>query len=180
MSLSPLSYSLLVMYEGSIYALRDPFGNRPLTVGMLVPPPAEGGPRASQEKLAIEGWVVSSESCSFPSVCARIFRDIQPGEIMKLQRNGLPKTLTIVPRLDPEKLPAFCIFEYVYFARPDSLLETQMVYGVRQRCGRQLAIEAPLVLTDPTLKDRVIVSPVPESSIPAALGFSQQVSLSKI
>jgi glutamine phosphoribosylpyrophosphate amidotransferase len=175
MSLSPLSYALLVMYEGNIYALRDPFGNRPLTVGMLVPPPAEGGPRASSEKLAIEGWVVSSESCSFPSVCARIFRDIQPGEICKLQRNCMPRTLTIVPRQDPSILPAFCIFEYVYFARPDSLLENQMVYGVRQRCGEQLAIEAPLVLADESQIDDVIISPVPESSIPAALGFAHKV-----
>jgi len=122
MSLTPLSYSLVLLYQDSIFAIRDPYGNRPLTVGCLIPPPAEGGPRASCDNLAIEGWVVSSESCSFPSVCAKIYRDIEPGEILKISKNQLPKTLAIVERPDPAALPAFCLFEYVYFARPDSLL----------------------------------------------------------
>ncbi|RWS05844.1 glutamine phosphoribosylpyrophosphate amidotransferase-like protein [Dinothrombium tinctorium] len=171
MSLTPLSYSLILMYEECIYAVRDPFGNRPLCIGTLVPPPHEGGPRSSQEKLAIEGWVVSSESCSFPSVCAKIWRDVEPGEIVKLARNKLPKTLAIVHRKE-DKMPATCIFEYVYFARPDSLIEGQMVYTVRRKCGQQLAIEAPVQGKDPKIE--YIVAPVPESSIPAALGFSQQ------
>lgn len=101
------------MYKGDIFAIRDPFGNRPLTVGMLIPPPAEGGPRASCDNLAIEGWVVSSESCSFPSVCAKIYRDLEPGEILKISKNQIPKTLTIVDRPKGSTYPAFCIFEYV-------------------------------------------------------------------
>ncbi|RWS24333.1 glutamine phosphoribosylpyrophosphate amidotransferase-like protein, partial [Leptotrombidium deliense] len=170
MSLAPLSYSLVIMYEECIYAVRDPFGNRPLCIGTLVPPPHDGGPRTSQEKLAIEGWVVSSESCSFPSVCAKIWRDVEPGEIIKLARNKAPRTLAIAHRKE-DKLPATCIFEYVYFARPDSLIEGQMVYAVRQKCGQQLAIEAPVRMCE---GKEFIVAPVPESSIPAALGFSQQ------
>lgn len=121
------------------------------------------------------GWVVSSESCSFPSVSAKLWRDIEPGEIVRLERNKLPVTLATVPRPDA-KLPAFCIFEYVYFARPDSVIEGQMVYSVRMQCGRELALEAGIpVPADNDVTRQVIVSPVPESAIPAALGFSQQV-----
>lgn len=115
---------------------------------------------------------MSSESCSFPSVSAKLYRDIEPGEIVKFERNKLPKTLAVVPRPGIDKLPAFCIFEYVYFARPDSIIEGQMVYSVRMQCGRQLAIEALPPGADP---HNMIVAPVPETSIPAALGFSQQV-----
>lgn len=174
MSLTSLSYSLLIMYGDCLYAVRDPFGNRPLSIGMLFTMSSDG-PRSSQEKLSIDGWVVSSESCSFPSVSAKIWRDIEPGEIVKLERNKLPKTLAVVPRPEPAKLPAFCIFEYVYFARPDSVIEGQMVYSVRMQCGRQLALEAGFPV--PADKHSVIVSPVPETAIPAALGFSEQVNL---
>lgn len=146
-------------------------------IGMLIPPPAEGGPRASSDNLAIEGWVVSSESCSFPSVCAKIYRDLEPGEILKISKNEHPKTLTVVERPNGALLPAFCIFEYVYFARPDSLLEGQMVYSVRMKCGQQLAIEAPIQLSNPEMASKVIVAPVPETGIPAALGFANHVSI---
>ena len=173
MSLSPLSYALVTMYDECLYAMRDPFGNRPLCIGMLFTAP-EAGPRASQEKLSIDGWVVSSESCSFPSVSAKLWRDIEPGEIVKLERNKLPKTLAIVPRPDPSSLPAFCIFEHVYFARPDSMFDGQMVYSVRMKCGAQLAIESA---DETPSSDDVVVAPVPETSIPAALGFAQQSKL---
>ena len=143
---------------------------------MQIPPPAEGGPRASSDNLAIEGWVVSSETCSFPSVCAKVYRDLEPGEILKISKNELPKTLTIVERPVGHPLPAFCIFEYVYFARPDSLLEGQMVYSVRMKCGQELAKEAPIHLASPDMASKVIVSPMPESAIPASLGFSEFVS----
>lgn len=121
-----------------------------------------------------------------------------PGEIVQLSKNGV-KSLSVVPRPEGDP-PAFCIFEYVYFARPDSIFEGliiyhglfflsvyhihvkepmfcsthyfpagQMVYTVRQRCGRQLAIESPT--------DADVVSTVPESATPAALGYAQQVCL---
>lgn len=116
-----------------------------------------------------------------------------PGEIVQLSKHGV-KSLSVVPRPEGD-VPAFCIFEYVYFARPDSIFEGliihhgcaispvkecmfsstrrfpagQMVYTVRQRCGTQLAIESPT--------DADVVSTVPESATPAALGYAQQVCL---
>lgn len=174
MSLTPLSYSLVILYDECIYAIRDPFGNRPLCIGALVPPNTAHG----VENLNInnvDGWVISSESCSFPSVCAQIFRDVMPGEIVKLEKYKMPRTLAMVTRPDNAP-PAFCIFEYVYFARPDSMFEGQMVYSVRQTCGRQLAIEAPVTQSDGNMSD-FIVAAVPESAIPAALGYALESKL---
>lgn len=180
MSLTPLSYSLVIMYNECLYAVRDPFGNRPLTIGMLVPPPSasELGPSPFYPfdhyyNCFIEGWCISSESCPFPSVHARLMRDVEPGEIIKFERNKPPKTLAIMPRPNVDQPPAFCVFEYVYFARPDSIIERQTVYAVRKRCGERLAQESPAV-SDSRFKKNFIVSPVPESAIPAALGFSQE------
>lgn len=165
MSETPTSYSLLVMFKDVIYAVRDPYGNRPLCIGRIVPVSKLHNSGSGEEDT--EGWVVSSESCSFQSIGARYYREILPGEIVQISRHGV-QSLSIVPR--PEGDPAaFCIFEYVYFARPDSIFEGQMVYTVRQRCGRQLAIEAPT--------DADVVSTVPESATPAALGYAQQSGL---
>lgn len=178
MSLTPVSYSLIVMYNECLYATRDPFGNRPLTIGMLVPPPNAGDlgsiPWSVIDNCFIEGWCVSSESCPFPSVHAKLKRDVEPGEIIKFERNRMPKTLAIMPRPREAESPSFCIFEYVYFARPDSILERQTVYAVRMRCGERLADESPAVLDDDPNKKDFIVAPVPESSIPAALGYSKR------
>ncbi|KAG7263219.1 hypothetical protein CRUP_036225 [Coryphaenoides rupestris] len=148
-----------------VYAVRDPYGNRPLCIGRIVPISklhSSGGGEGDTE-----GWVVSSESCSFQSIGAKYYREVQPGEIVEISKHGV-KSLSIVPRPEGD-VPAFCIFEYVYFARPDSIFEGQMVYTVRQRCGRQLAIEAPT--------DADVVSTVPESATPAALGYAQQLGL---
>ncbi|KAG9511078.1 Amidophosphoribosyltransferase, partial [Fragariocoptes setiger] len=180
MSITPISYSLIIMYNECLYAVRDSFGNRPLTIGMLVPPPnaADIGniPFSVIDNTFIEGWVISSESCPFPSVHAKLKRDVEPGEIVKFERNKLPKTLAIMPRPASSPSPAFCIFEYVYFARPDSIVEKQTIYAVRMRCGRRLAIESP-TFKEPHMKGEFIVAPVPESSIPAALGFSLESGL---
>ncbi|XP_028856645.1 amidophosphoribosyltransferase isoform X1 [Denticeps clupeoides] len=165
MTETPTSYSLLVMHKDVIYAVRDPYGNRPLCLGRLVPISKLQG--AGSGDGDTEGWVVSSESCSFQSIGARYHREIQPGEIVQISKSGV-KTLSVVPRPEGDP-PAFCIFEYVYFARPDSIFEGQMVYTVRQRCGRQLAIEAPT--------DADVVSTVPESATPAALGYAQESGL---
>lgn len=160
MTLTPIAYSLLLMYNDTMYAIRDPYGNRPLCLGVLVPP-GELGKNKTED---IDGWVVSSESCSFPSVSAKLLREVEPGEIVEITKYG-PRSLGVIRRPKNE-LPAFCIFEYVYFARPDSFLEGQMVYSVREECGRQLAREA-LVEAD-------MVSTIPESATPAALGFSHE------
>uniref|UniRef100_A0A8C9RY48 Amidophosphoribosyltransferase n=1 Tax=Scleropages formosus TaxID=113540 RepID=A0A8C9RY48_SCLFO len=165
MNETPTSYSLLVMHKDVIYAVRDPYGNRPLCIGRLVPVSRLHSTGA--EDGDTEGWVVSSESCSFQSIGARYHREVQPGEIAQISKHGV-KTLSVIPRPEGDA-PAFCIFEYVYFARPDSIFEGQMVYTVRQRCGCQLAMEAPA--------DADVVSTVPESATPAALGYAQQAGL---
>uniref|UniRef100_W5N9F8 Amidophosphoribosyltransferase n=1 Tax=Lepisosteus oculatus TaxID=7918 RepID=W5N9F8_LEPOC len=167
MTETPTSYSLLVMHQDVIYAVRDPYGNRPLCLGRLVPSSRLQGAGGETGSAETEGWVVSSESCGFQSIGARYYREVLPGEIVQISKHGV-KTLSVVPRPEGDP-PAFCIFEYVYFARPDSIFEGQMVYSVRQRCGRQLAIEAPA--------DADVVSTVPESATPAALGFAQQAGL---
>lgn len=176
MSQTPLSYSLLVMYNACLYATRDSYGNRPLTIGLMEPPPNSGQSDSAVYSLVddcyVEGWCISSESCPFPSVHAKLKRDVEPGEIIKFERDKTPKTLAIMPRPSGDKSPAFCIFEYVYFARPDSILERQTVYAVRRRCGEKLAEESPA--TEGADKSNFIVAPVPESSIPAALGYSQK------
>ncbi|XP_065226900.1 amidophosphoribosyltransferase-like [Planococcus citri] len=160
MRLSPLSYSLVLMEKDRIYGVRDPYGNRPLCIGKI--------PVDEQDNDAEpEAWVISSESCSFISVGATYVREVLPGEIVEITRRGV-QTVSIVERPD-NKLPAFCIFEYVYFARADSIFEGQMVYSVRMQCGKMLARES-LVAAD-------IVSSVPESGTAAALGFSQETGI---
>ncbi|XP_014250945.1 LOW QUALITY PROTEIN: amidophosphoribosyltransferase-like [Cimex lectularius] len=158
MELAPLSYSLVILIKDKIYGVRDPFGNRPLCIGKIVPV------KNKTENQSAEGWVISSESCGFLSIGARYVREVLPGEIVELSEKGL-KTIDIIDRPDNRSL-AFCIFEYVYFARSDSIFEGQMVYSVRMQCGRMLAKEA-LVSAD-------IVSSVPESGTAAAHGFSRE------
>lgn len=173
------SYSLVIMTSNCLYAVRDPYGNRPLCIGELKACSSPQMVRASSltgdvdgsrgKQLAMEseilGWVVSSESCGFHSYGGSLCREIQPGEIVQITRKGF-KSVATVPRQDPSHLPAFCIFEYVYFARADSMFEGQMVYSVRQECGKQLAREAPI--------EAEIVSTVPESATPAAMGYASQ------
>lgn len=112
------------------------------------------------------GWVVASESCAFLSF-TRYIREVLPGEIIEITTNGI-KTVDIVPRPSGHK-QAFCIFEYVYFARPNTIFEGQEVYTVRSQCGRQLALEHPV--------EADIVGSVPESGNAAAYGYSLQVRL---
>ncbi|XP_016278721.1 amidophosphoribosyltransferase [Monodelphis domestica] len=162
---APTSYSLLIMHRDVIYAVRDPYGNRPLCIGRLIPVSDING--RGKNNSETEGWVVSSESCSFLSIGAVYYREVLPGEIVKISRHNV-QTLDVVPRSGGDPV-AFCIFEYVYFARPDSIFEGQMVYTVRHRCGQQLAIEAPV--------DADLVSTVPESATPAALGYAGKCGL---
>lgn len=164
MTLAPLSYSLVVMHKDKIYAVRDSYGNRPLCIGKIVPITLGHG---KPEDAPAEGWVVSSESCGFLSIGARYVREVEPGEIVELTKNGF-RTVDIVERPDYKKM-AFCIFEYVYFARSDSTFEGQMVYSVRLQCGRQLAQEWPI--------EADIVSSVPESGTAAAHGYAKEVEI---
>ncbi|XP_037818364.1 amidophosphoribosyltransferase [Lucilia sericata] len=164
MTLAPLSYSLVVMHKDKIYAVRDSYGNRPLCIGKIVPITLGAG---SVDDCPAEGWVVSSESCGFLSIGARYVREVEPGEIVELTRNGF-RTVDIVERPDYKRM-AFCIFEYVYFARSDSTFEGQMVYSVRLQCGRELFRESPVAAD--------IVSSVPESGTAAAHGYARESGL---
>ncbi|XP_049885583.1 amidophosphoribosyltransferase-like isoform X2 [Pectinophora gossypiella] len=167
MQLAPLSYSLVIMLKDKIYAVRDPYGNRPLCIGKILPLGSSflmnGCSKNGLEDKA-EGWVVSSESCGFLSIGARYVREVLPGEIVEMSRHGI-RTVDVVER-PAGKQQAFCIFEYVYFARADSMFEGQMVYSARMQCGRMLARESPV--------DADIVSSVPESGTAAAHGYARQ------
>ncbi|KXJ25881.1 amidophosphoribosyltransferase [Exaiptasia diaphana] len=166
------SYSLVIMTQNSVYAVRDPYGNRPLCVGRI----DKSRDLPENQELSGNGWansnvfswVISSESCSFPSIGAVLEFEVDPGEIIQVTSKG-PKSLGFIPPTKVDDIPAFCIFEYVYFARADSVFEGQMVYTVRQRSGVQLAIEAPV--------EAEVVSTVPESATPSAMGYSQQTGI---
>ncbi|KAJ0180921.1 hypothetical protein K1T71_003006 [Dendrolimus kikuchii] len=170
MRLAPLSYSLVIMLKDKIYAVRDPYGNRPLCLGKILPLGSSflmnGCAKNGLDDKA-EGWVVSSESCGFLSIGARYVREVLPGEIVEMSRHGI-RTVDVVER-PADKQQAFCIFEYVYFARADSMFEGQMVYSARMQCGRMLARESPV--------DADIVSSVPESGTAAAHGYARQVHI---
>jgi amidophosphoribosyltransferase len=169
------------MIKEKIYGVRDHYANRPLGWGIIGPHAAlpiapnahlNGNGEVHHDENDTDAWVISSESCGFLSIGARYEREVLPGEIVEITQNGV-RTVDIVERPRDEQnrvLPqAFCIFEYVYFARSDSIFEGQMVYTVRMECGRQLALEAPV--------EADIVSSVPESGTAAAHGYSR---LSKI
>lgn len=139
------AYSLTILTEDTLLAVRDPHGFRPLCIGVL-----EGE----------QGWVVASESCALDAVGARFLRDVAPGEIVVIGRDGLASVQG--PRA---KKSAHCIFEYIYFARPDSCLDGFHVGRVRREMGRRLASEYQ-VSAD-------LVIPVPDSGISAARGYAE-------
>jgi amidophosphoribosyltransferase len=138
------AYSLLVLTRDEMYALRDPRGFRPLALGQL-----DGG------------WVVASETCAFDLIGATYVRDIEPGEMLRISRAGLESL-----RFAQERPLQQCIFEHVYFARPDSLVFGRVVEQSREMLGRMLAREHGVPAD--------IVVPVPDSGVPAALGYSQE------
>lgn len=137
------AYSLAVLTRsGKLIAARDPHGFRPLVLGKLK-----------------SGYVVSSETSSFDLIEAEYLRDVEPGEILVIDDDGLTSH-----RL-PSAPPRPCIFEYVYFARPDSVIDRAGVYSARIAMGERLAREAP--------RDADVVIPVPDSGVPAAIGYSR-------
>jgi amidophosphoribosyltransferase len=138
------AYSLLILTDDGLLGMRDPSGFRPLCLGKLD-----------------DSWVLASETCAFDIIDAKYVRDVEPGEIVLINENGL---VSIKPF---EKTPAsMCIFEYIYFARPDSRIYNTSVQKVRKQLGRILAKEA-MVPAD-------VVVPVPDSSNMAATGFAEQ------
>ena len=137
------AYSLTLMARHAVYGVRDPWGFRPLCLGRI-----EGG-----------GWVIASESCALGTLDAEFIREIQPGEIVRLDAGGVTSWQT-----EPAPLSAMCIFEYVYFARPDSILEGRSVHEVRRAMGARLAEEHPV--------DADMVIGVPDSATAHAIGYA--------
>ena len=139
------AFSLLILTPTQLIAARDPHGFRPLSLGEL---------RCSP--------VVASETCSFDLIGARLIRDIEPGEMVTIDQRGLHSE-TFVPPGEVKR--AHCIFEHVYFARPDSVVFGDTCHLVRQRLGARLAEEHPA--------DADVVIPVPDSGVPAAMGYAR-------
>jgi amidophosphoribosyltransferase len=137
------AYSVTALAEGTLVAFRDPLGFRPLELGRLG-----------------DDWVVASETCALDLIGADVVRDICPGEVVCVDAEG-PHAVQAVPA----GASALCIFEHVYFARPDSLVAGVGVHGARVRMGERLAHEAPV--------DADLVIPIPDSGTPAAIGFSK-------
>ena len=137
------AYTLVVMDDSTVVGVRDPHGFRPLSLG----------------RIGDDGWVVASETAALDLVGATFERDVEPGEMVVISATGIASFFPQDPA--PSRL---CVFEYVYFARPDSNLAGQNVQAARVLMGRRLAREAPA--------DADVVVPVPESGIPAAQGFA--------
>ena len=159
------AYSLVVLDERRVIGVRDPFGFRPLVLGRL---PA-GGPDAPAtpglwpgDDDATSGWVLSSETTGLDIVGAEYVRDVEPGEIVVLEAGQAPRSI----RFAPAQQHALCVFELIYFARPDSYMEGRNLYEARRRMGEELAGEH-LTTTD-------LVMPVPDTGAPAAAGFAER------
>ena len=141
------AFSVLIMSEEELIAVRDPFGWRPLCLGKL-----DGG------------YVLASETCAFDLIHAEFIREIEPGEVLIINENGIRSE-----RPFPDEQPAFCMFEYVYFSRPDSIVGGVNVGKVRMEMGRELARRFPA--------EADLVVPVPDSGNYAALGFAEELNI---
>ncbi|MCH4053054.1 MAG: amidophosphoribosyltransferase [Atopobiaceae bacterium] len=149
MSMIEGGYAMAVMRENALYAFRDPRGIRPLVLGKL---PDDAG------------WVVASETCALDIMGASFVREIAHGEILRISDDGLRSTQGVAP-----KEHAICIFEHVYFSRPDSVVQGTSFYKMRHDMGRQIARESPV--------DADLVISVPDSGTPAAEGFAAELGL---
>jgi amidophosphoribosyltransferase len=146
------AYSLLLLTPDELYAVRDPRGFRPLVLGLL--PATDSAP---------EAWMVASETCAFDLLNAQYVREIEPGEMVRISKCGIESI-----RFAPEKQQQHCVFEHVYFSRPDSIIFGRSVNESREALGRRLAQEHPT--------DADIVVPVPDSGVPAAVGYALEFS----
>jgi amidophosphoribosyltransferase len=138
------AYSLCVMTKDRLLAVRDPLGVRPLCLGKFN-----------------DNWVVASESCALMTIGAEFVRDVEPGEIVEIHGSEITSHRGGAPRT-----PAMCLLEFIYFARPDSLILGKRLHLTRQRMGAELAREAPA--------DADIVVGLPDSATPAAIGYAQE------
>ncbi len=138
------AFSVVAMTRSKLIGVRDPLGVRPLVIGRLG-----------------EGWVLSSETCALDIIGAEFLREVEPGEMVVIDDEGLKSHHPFEPQR-----PRFCIFEHVYFSRPDSILGGRSVYETRAQIGVELAREAPV--------EADYVCPVPDSGTPAAIGFARE------
>jgi amidophosphoribosyltransferase len=138
------AYSLVCLTEKTVIGVRDPLGIRPLVLGKLG-----------------DSHVLASETCALDIIGADFVRDVQPGEMVVLDESGIHSL-----RPFQATQSRFCIFEYVYFARPDSLMDGHSVYNVRKNIGRELARESHI--------DADLIIPVPDSGVPAAIGYAEE------
>jgi amidophosphoribosyltransferase len=141
------AYSLVVLTADELYAVRDPRGFRPLALGRIE---GHGGETT---------WMVASETCAFDLLNAQYVRDIEPGEMLRISRSGLESI-----HFSPPKPHQYCIFEHVYFSRPDSIVFGRAVNESREMLGRLLAREHPV--------EADMIVPIPDSGVPAAIGFA--------
>jgi len=141
------AFSLIILSRSKMFAIRDPFGFRPLSLG----------------KLKSGGYIVASETCAFELVGAEFVRDIKPGEMLIFEDGKIKSEMIFSPT------PKQCIFEYIYFARPDSNVFGKNVYSIRKQMGRELAKELPV--------DADMVVPVPDSGVAAALGYAEEAKI---
>lgn len=138
------AYSLTVLTRNTLFGVRDPWGLHPICLG----------------RLGERGWVLASETCALATIGAELVRELEPGEIVAIDENG-PRTVA----LNPAPKRSMCLFEYIYFARPDSLADGRTLHAARVAAGRELAREAPAAAD--------VVIPVPDSAVPAAIGYAQ-------
>jgi amidophosphoribosyltransferase len=138
------AYSLLLLTRDEMYAIRDPRGFRPLILGRI-----DGA------------WVAGSESCAFDLIDAEYVREVEPGEMVRISRAGVESI-----RFAPEKPHQYCVFEHVYFSRPDSVVFGRAVHHSRELLGKLLAREHPV--------EADLVAPVPDSGVPAAIGYAEE------
>ena len=138
------AFSIVAMTRTKLIGVRDALGVRPLMLGKVG-----------------DGWVLASETCALDIIGAEFVREIEPGEMVVITKDGIDSSFPF-----HKANPRFCIFEHVYFSRPDSIIGGQSVYETRRRIGVELAKEAPV--------DADMVCPVPDSGTPAAIGYSQE------
>ena len=141
------AYSLVALANDRLIGVRDPYGVRPLVLGQLD-----------------SAYILASETCALDIIGAEFVRDVEPGEMLVIDADGVASLSPFVQR--PRR---FCIFEYIYFSRPDSLVEGDSVYGVRKRIGAELARESHV--------DADVVIPVPDSGVPAGMGYAEAAGI---
>ncbi len=141
------AYSIIFLTENRMFGVRDPNGFRPLVLGRLK-----------------DSYLLASETCAFDLIGAEYIREVEPGEVVLVDKNGL-KSFKPFDRVKPTP----CVFEFIYFVRPDSVVFGRDVYSIRKELGRELAREHPV--------DADIVIPVPDSGVPAAIGYAEESGL---